>query len=48
MSPEALARPGEVDARSDIYSLGAVGYFLLTGAPVFSGDVVLTIDRRHR
>jgi len=47
MSPEAFARPAEVDARSDIYSLGAVGYFLLTGAPVFSGDNVGEIGEHH-
>jgi serine/threonine protein kinase len=38
MSPEAFEKPESADARSDLYSLGAVGYFLLVGQAVFDGD----------
>lgn len=35
LSPESLAGTGTVDARGDIYSLGGVMYWLLTGWPPF-------------
>ncbi|WP_339909011.1 serine/threonine protein kinase [Symmachiella dynata] len=37
MSPERLQTPDDVDDRSDIYSVGAVAYFLLTGQQLFDG-----------
>jgi serine/threonine-protein kinase len=47
MSPEAIASPSKVTAQSDLYALGAVGYFLLTGQPVFSGESVVEICSHH-
>jgi serine/threonine protein kinase len=47
MSPEAIQSPMSVDACSDLYAVGAVGYFLLTGGPVFDADSITQLCRKH-
>jgi tRNA A-37 threonylcarbamoyl transferase component Bud32 len=47
MSPEQALGDSEPDARSDIYSLGAVAYYLLTGVPPFDGDKAIKIILAH-
>ena len=47
LSPEAMRSPETADPRSDLYALGAVGYFLLAGRPVFEADTVVDIIAHH-
>jgi serine/threonine-protein kinase len=47
MAPESISDPASVDARADIYALGAVAYFLLAGSEVFSGKTLVDICSRH-
>lgn len=47
MSPEAIQMPGSVDGCSDIYAVGAVGYFLLTGRTVFEATSVVELCNKH-
>lgn len=43
MSPEQIRAPNSVDTRTDLYSLGCVGHFLLTGKPPFTGRTSLEV-----
>lgn len=47
MAPESIREPDLVDARTDLYSLGAVGYFLLAGSEVFRGKSVVEVCGQH-
>lgn len=43
MSPEQIRRDPSIDAKSDLYSLGAILYETLTGVTPFQGDIVQTL-----
>lgn len=47
MAPEQAMGESHPDARSDIYSLGAVAYFLLTGRPPFQADRAIQVLLAH-
>jgi len=47
MSPEQATGSGEIDGRSDQYSLACVLYEMLVGAPPFSGPSAQAIMARH-
>ena len=47
MAPESIAHPDTVDARSDLYAVGAVAYFLLAGRDVFQASTMLEVCAKH-
>jgi eukaryotic-like serine/threonine-protein kinase len=47
MSPEQAAGEHIIDGRSDLYSLGALAYFLLTGKPPFERATPMRIITAH-
>jgi serine/threonine-protein kinase len=47
MAPEVALGEGPVDRRIDIYSLGCVGYWLLTGKLVFEAETPVKTMLRH-
>jgi eukaryotic-like serine/threonine-protein kinase len=47
LSPEAITRPDRVDARSDLYAVGALAYFLLSGRHPFEGATVVEVCSHH-
>jgi serine/threonine-protein kinase len=47
LAPEAIRSAKGVGPSSDLYSLGALGYFLLAGQPVFTGESVVEVCGHH-
>jgi eukaryotic-like serine/threonine-protein kinase len=47
MVPEVIKDPRVLDGRADLYALGCVGYFLLSGHLVFEGDTSLKLILAH-
>jgi serine/threonine protein kinase len=48
MAPEVIVGGGVVDGRADIYAIGGVAYYLLTGQLVFEADSPIQMLRHHK
>ena len=47
IAPEAVSRPDQVDHRSDLYAVGALAYYLLSGDHVFTGESAFEVMQHH-
>jgi serine/threonine protein kinase len=47
MAPEIIVGDADVDRRADVYAIGCVAYFLLTGQLVFEADTPMKMLMQH-
>jgi hypothetical protein len=47
LAPESISDPRHTDGRADLYALGAVGYYLLVGEPVFASRTLVEACVQH-
>jgi serine/threonine-protein kinase len=47
MAPEIITGEADVDSRADVYALGCVAYYLLTGALVFEAETPMKMLLQH-
>jgi len=45
--PEAIRSSGQIDPRSDLYSVGALGYYLLTSQHIFDAETFQDIHKKQ-
>jgi eukaryotic-like serine/threonine-protein kinase len=47
LAPESITAPDTVDGRSDLYAVGGVAFWLLTGTHVFAGKTIVEVCSHH-
>lgn len=47
LAPEAISGQAEIGPKADLYGVGAVAYYLLTGHTVFEGETLVAICLHH-
>jgi serine/threonine-protein kinase len=47
MAPESILSPESVGPATDVYAVGCVAYFLLTGRAPFEGDSIVSVCAAH-